>query len=99
MLAIRLPERIEERLEQLAKRTGYTKAYYVEPAIIEHLKDLEDVEVADERLEKLRSGERQTVPLSQLLKKHGVNRGRSRTPLQFQTAGYNRWLRTSFQVE
>lgn len=75
VLAIRLPERIEERLEQLAM--GYTKAYYVEPAIIEHLKDLEDVEVADERLEKLRSGKRQTVPLSQLLKKHGVNRGRS----------------------
>jgi RHH-type rel operon transcriptional repressor/antitoxin RelB len=28
MLAIRLPEKIEKRLERLAKRTGRTKTYY-----------------------------------------------------------------------
>lgn len=79
MLAIRLPENIEERLERLAKRTGRTKAYYVKQAIIDHLQDLEDVEVADKRLENLRSGKTRTVPLSQLLKKHGVDRVHSRT--------------------
>ena len=80
MFAIRLPEKIEERLEQLAKRTGRTKAYYIRQAVIEHLQDLEDVEVADERLENLRSGKTRTVPLSQLMEKHGVNRERPRTP-------------------
>jgi predicted transcriptional regulator len=28
MLAIRLPEKIEKRLDRLAKRTGRTKTYY-----------------------------------------------------------------------
>ncbi len=30
MLAIRLPEKIEKRLDRLAKRTGRTKTYYAE---------------------------------------------------------------------
>ena len=79
MLAINLPEKIEERLERLARRTGRTKAYYIRQAVIEHLQDIEDVEVADKRLENLRTGKTRTVPLSQLLKKHGVDRGQSRT--------------------
>jgi RHH-type rel operon transcriptional repressor/antitoxin RelB len=42
MLAIRLPQSIEQRLEKLAKRTGRTKSYYVREAILQHLEDLED---------------------------------------------------------
>ena len=79
MLDVRLPENVEERLERLAKRTGRTKAYYVRQAVIEHLQDLEDIEVADKRLENLRSGKTRTVPLSQLLKKHGVDCALSNT--------------------
>ena len=41
MLAIRLPEKMEKRLEQLAKRTGRTKSYYARQAIMEHLSQLE----------------------------------------------------------
>lgn len=41
MLAIRLPEEMEKRLETLAKRTGRTKSYYARQAIIEHLGELE----------------------------------------------------------
>ena len=80
MLAIRLPEKIEERLERLAKRTGHTKAYFVRQAIIEHLEDLEDVEIADQRLDKLRTGKTRTVPLSRLLRKYAVDSGQSATP-------------------
>jgi RHH-type rel operon transcriptional repressor/antitoxin RelB len=80
VLAIRLPEKIEERLERLAKRTGHTKAYYVRQAIIEHLEDLEDVEIANKRLENLRTGKTRTVPLSRLVRKYGVDRGQSGTP-------------------
>ena len=39
MLAIRLPQSIEKRLEKLARRTGRTKTYYVREAILEHLED------------------------------------------------------------
>ncbi len=43
MLAIRLPETIEKRLDRLAKRTGRTKSYYAREAILQHLDDLEDI--------------------------------------------------------
>ena len=75
MLAIRLPQEIADRLERLAQRTGRTTAYYARQAIIQHLEDLEDVEIADKRLESLRAGKTRTVPLSRLLRKYGVDRG------------------------
>jgi len=52
MLSIRLSENIEKRLEQLAKKTGRTKAYYAREAITEHLEELEDIYLALSRLEK-----------------------------------------------
>ena len=52
MLAIRLPEEIERRLEALAKNTHRTKTYYACEAILEHLDDLEDYYLAITRLEK-----------------------------------------------
>lgn len=50
MLALRLPKEIEERLDALAKKTGRTKSYYARQAIVEHLEDLEDIAIAEERL-------------------------------------------------
>ena len=41
MLAIRLPEEIERRLDALAKATGRTKSYYARMAIVEHIDALE----------------------------------------------------------
>lgn len=52
MLAVRLPEKIEQRLSALAKRTGRTKTYYVREAILAHLDDLEDRYLAQARAEK-----------------------------------------------
>ena len=40
MLALRLPEDIESRLDKLAKATGRTKSFYAREAILEHLADL-----------------------------------------------------------
>jgi len=51
LLAIRLPEEIERRLTELAKRTGRTKTYYAREAILRHLDDLEDAYLALDRLE------------------------------------------------
>jgi RHH-type transcriptional regulator, rel operon repressor / antitoxin RelB len=74
MLAIRLPQSIEKRLEKLARRTGRTKTFYVREAILEHLEDLEDMYLAEAALERIRSGEEQTVPLKDALKRHGLQR-------------------------
>lgn len=52
MLAIRLTPDIENRLAELAKRTGRTKTYYAREAILRHLDDLEDQYLALARLER-----------------------------------------------
>ncbi|WP_017347218.1 type II toxin-antitoxin system RelB family antitoxin [Pantoea sp. A4] len=48
MLAIRLSDEIESRLESLAKLTGRTKTFYARGAILTHLEDLEDYYLAAE---------------------------------------------------
>ena len=50
MLAIRLPEDIETRLDKLALKTGRTKTYYARKGIGEFLDDLEDYYLAEARL-------------------------------------------------
>lgn len=74
MLAIRLPQSIEKRLEKLARRTGRTKTYYAREAILEHLEDLEDLYLAERALERIRSGEEKTIPLKDAMKRHGLDR-------------------------
>ncbi len=70
MLAIRLPEEIEKRLEELAKKTGRTKSYYVRQAILEYLEDMEDYYLAEERLKSFNDAK--TIPLEEIMKRHGM---------------------------
>lgn len=49
MLALRLPEEIEERLNALAEKTGRTKSFYAREAILRHLEDLEALAIAEQR--------------------------------------------------
>ncbi|MFZ0942979.1 MAG: DUF6290 family protein [Syntrophobacteraceae bacterium] len=72
MLAIRLPAEIEKRLDELAKTTGRTKTFYAREAILEYLDDLEDIYLAEKRLEDIRSGRTQTVALEEVMKRHGM---------------------------
>ena len=72
MLAIRLPQAIEKRLEKLARRTGRTKTYYAREAILEHLDDLEDLYLAERALERIRRGDERTIPLKTAMKRHGM---------------------------
>lgn len=44
MLAIRLSDETELRLDALAKQTGRTKTFYAREAILTHFEDLEDLE-------------------------------------------------------
>ncbi|MCF6194813.1 MAG: TraY domain-containing protein [Kangiellaceae bacterium] len=59
MLAIQLPEEIENRLSSLAAKTGRTKTFYAREAILEHLAEMEDKYLAIDRLEN--PGERWTL--------------------------------------
>jgi RHH-type rel operon transcriptional repressor/antitoxin RelB len=72
MLAIRLQEEIEKRLDALAKETGRTKSFYVREAILEHLDDLEDLYIAEKRLADIRAGRVKTIPLEEVMKEYGM---------------------------
>ena len=72
-VTLRLPDDIARRLQQLADRTGRSRTFYMVEAIREHLADLEDVYLAEQRLTDLRAGESTTVPLHEVMKRHGLN--------------------------
>ena len=72
MLVIRLPPEIEQRLEALAQATGRTKAFYAREAILEHLDDLEDLYLAEQRLLDIRAGRSKTIPLEEVMRRHGL---------------------------
>jgi len=72
MLALRLPEEIEIRLEKLAKFTGRTKSVYAREAIIEHLADLEDLYLAEKRLAKVRTGKSKAFSLNAVAAELGL---------------------------
>jgi RHH-type rel operon transcriptional repressor/antitoxin RelB len=73
MLAIRLPEEIEARLQNLATLTGRSKTYYAREAIVEHLDDLEDLYLAEKVVEELRAGREQLIPLAEVAKKYALD--------------------------
>jgi len=51
MLAVRIPDEMETRLEKLAALTGRPKSYYVREALSAHLEEIEDTYTALYRLE------------------------------------------------
>ncbi len=72
MLAIRLPTDIEKRLDRLAKATGRTKTFYAREAILEHLDELEDLYLAEQRLIDNRSGRSRTYTLEEVERELGL---------------------------
>ncbi|AVL70641.1 hypothetical protein AAEX37_01087 [Oligella sp. MSHR50489EDL] len=72
MLAIRLPNEINERLSDLAKKTGRTKSFYAREAIEKHLEDLEDIYLAEHELEQVRSGKSKVYSAEEVGKELGL---------------------------
>lgn len=58
MLTVRLSKGLEKKLDNLAKRTGRTKSFYVRKAIEDNFDDLEDVYLADKSWEEVMKGGR-----------------------------------------
>jgi RHH-type rel operon transcriptional repressor/antitoxin RelB len=71
MLALRLPAEIEERLEQLARRTGRSKSFYAREAILEHLEELEDRYLAQEAADEHFSSGAQTMSMDEVMDRYG----------------------------
>lgn len=72
MPAVRLPEDIEDRLAELARRTGRTKSYHAREAILTHLEDLEDAYLAETRAREFRESGEASVPLDEVLNEYGL---------------------------
>ncbi|WP_127475384.1 DUF6290 family protein [Sulfurivermis fontis] len=72
MLAIRLPEEIESRLEALAKKTGRTKTYYARQAILEYMDDLEDIYLAEQVARQIEAGDMKTYSLEDVERELGL---------------------------
>jgi RHH-type rel operon transcriptional repressor/antitoxin RelB len=71
MIAIRLPEDIEQRLEELARRTGRSKSFYVREAVLEHLETLEDTYLAEQALDEHYASGGRTLPMKEVLARYG----------------------------
>ncbi len=72
MLAIRLPEEIETRLDTLAKATGRTKTYYAREAILAYLEDLEDGYLAEKAYKDFVASGEKGIPLEEVMKRYGL---------------------------
>lgn len=70
--SIQLPQDVEKRLETLSILTGRKKSFYVKEAILEHLDDLEDIYLAEKRLEDLQVGRSQTIHLKDIMKRYDL---------------------------
>jgi len=63
MLAIRLPQSIEKRLERLARRTGRTKTFYAREAILRHLDEIENGHGPEAVRKRGKSRKRRSLPI------------------------------------
>lgn len=71
-VSLRLPPDVTERLQHLADVTGRTKSFYMIEAIREHLGDLEDLYLAEQRLAANRAGLSATVTLDEVERELGL---------------------------
>ncbi len=71
-ISIRLPDDLETRLARLANLTGRTKAFYIREAIADHIEDLEDLYLAEQRLDQINLGKVKAIPLADVMKDYGL---------------------------
>ena len=64
--SVRLHEELEQRLNILAAETGRSKAFYIREAVEEYIDDLEDIYLAEKRLESIRAGKSRTYTLEEV---------------------------------
>jgi len=73
MLSVRIPDDLAQRFETLAKETNRSKSFYIREALERAIDDLEDVYLAESRLEDLRAGRSRTYGLDEAEKHLGLD--------------------------
>ncbi|MCW8177115.1 type II toxin-antitoxin system RelB family antitoxin [Verminephrobacter aporrectodeae] len=70
--SIRLAPETEQRLDELASRTGRSKAYYLRELIEQGLEEMEDYSLAAQTLERVRKGQEPVHGASDVRKDLGL---------------------------
>ena len=71
-VSLRLPDDLNIRLSNLADKTVRSKTFYMLEAIRDHLDDLEDLYLAEQRLIDVRAGRSRTVSLDDVERELGL---------------------------
>jgi RHH-type transcriptional regulator, rel operon repressor / antitoxin RelB len=71
-VSLRLPDEVFIRLEELAKLTGRSKTFYMIKAITDHIDDLEDLYLAEQRLIDVHAGKSKTYTLEEVERNLGL---------------------------
>ncbi len=71
-VSLRLPEDLSRRLNSLAAQTGRSKTFYMLEAIKQHLDELEDLYLAEQRLQDVRAGRSMTHSLDDVERTIGL---------------------------
>ena len=72
MLAVRLPEDLEARLNKVAKASGRSKSWFAREAIAERIADFEDLVIAEKRYADVLAGRSKTHTLEELERELGL---------------------------
>ena len=72
--SIRLAPETEQRLDDLASRTGRTKAYYLRQIIELGIEEMEDYYLATDVLERIRKGQEQVHSAADVRRDLGLDR-------------------------
>ena len=72
VLSLNVTKELSGRLGILAQKTGRTKSFYVRQLIEEHIEDIEDLYLAEQEMEAIRTGKSTTIPLDEVAKGYGM---------------------------
>lgn len=70
--SVRLPDEAEQRLTALALKTGRSKAFYIREALLAYIDDMEDVYLAEKRIEDFKRSGEKAIPLETLMEQYGL---------------------------
>lgn len=73
MVAVRLPEDLERRLAELARKTGRTKTFYIHQALLQFMDDQEDAFLSEPALTRIRSIKEDSAKIAR--RRHGGKNG------------------------
>ena len=71
-VSLRLPDDLNIRLSNLADKTGRSKTFYMLEAIREHIDELEDLYLAEQRLIDVRAGRSTTHSIDDVERRLGL---------------------------